>query len=247
MAKMNIFIALFVILPLTVAQSPDITTATSFPASLCGTPCVVTWSPLTTTLTLHPPAATISFEDAPSSITVSFGDVTTVTTIQLAPSTSPNSDPEGTPTLSFPLSFSLGSLVVSAQATITNNNEQVVLAVEEDLDLDAEGETDDEGDSSDSGSDSGSSDSGPESGGTDSDFGEIEYDPELDDDEDDNPARDNCEYTYANKTLAIVGGLDQPFDMLGCTDIQKDILMNAFGNALEVLQIANQMSAQSKG
>ncbi len=238
---MNIFIALFAILPLIVAQSPDITTATSFPASLCGTPCVVTWSPLTTTLTIHPPAATISFEDAPSSITVSFDEVITTTTIQLAPSTSPNSDLEGTPTLSFPLSISLGSLVVSAQTTITNNqNEQVVLAVEEDLDLDAEGSTD-------TGSDSGSSDSGSSSGDSDSDFGEIEFDPDLDDDEDDNPLRNNCEFTYANKTLAIVGGLDQPFDMIGCTDIQKEILTTAFANALDVRQIANQMTAQSKG
>jgi hypothetical protein len=116
--------------------APRASSSSVFAASLCGSPCTVSFDALTTTLTLTPPAATVSVSDSINSVTVNFDVVTTETVIQPDAQTFANGDPSGTPSITLS-SLSLNPFSVQATDTYTNTDgQQQQVVVDQDVDMD---------------------------------------------------------------------------------------------------------------
>ena len=189
---------------------------------------------------------TVSISDAPFKITVSFSTITTITTIQLDPSTVANSDPSATPTLSFPLAYNLGSVSVKSSTTYINNKgQEVPLAVDQEVGLNESDDTPHtlkhkaRSDSDTSGSDtSGSGTSGSDTSDN-NDLGEIE----IENGEAGNGGPPVC---YRPFLTVPASEPDKPFDIFGCNDDEEMYLELAFADAKVIADRNLKMTPDSK-
>ncbi|KAH0565675.1 hypothetical protein GP486_000931 [Trichoglossum hirsutum] len=100
----------------------------TFPAASCGSPCIISFNSIATTLTLTAPPVTVSVADSKNSITVSFSPTTTVVTFHPTPSTIANENPKATPTITIqPASIGKYSLRGSANYNTEQGQSQVVV------------------------------------------------------------------------------------------------------------------------
>jgi hypothetical protein len=118
------------------AIAPRASSTSVFAASLCGSPCTISFDALTTTLTLTPPAATVSVSDSLNSVTVNFDVITTETVIKPEAQTFDNNDPSGTTSITLS-SLSLDGFHAQATDTYTNTDgQQQQVVVDQEVDMD---------------------------------------------------------------------------------------------------------------
>ncbi|KAJ5870536.1 hypothetical protein N7455_005477 [Penicillium solitum] len=112
--------------------------AMDFPASECGSPCTISFEPVTTALTVSVPSQTVWVASITKSVSFGFTPVTTTTVFQPSAQTFSNDDPAATPTITLqPLQ--LGSITVFGSEDMdmdiddemdVDHHEQIILPVE---------------------------------------------------------------------------------------------------------------------
>lgn len=100
------------------------TTSLSFAASLCDSPCSISFSSQVV-FTAAPAPTTLNFPDAPAQIVVSF-EPTTLTTLLTTTVTVDNQDPKGTPLILPPGIILDDSVIVTGASSYTNTDGDTV-------------------------------------------------------------------------------------------------------------------------
>ncbi|CAI7652575.1 unnamed protein product [Penicillium crustosum] len=102
--------------------------AMTFPASECGSPCTISFQPITTALTVSVPSQTVWVASITKSVSFGFTPVTTTTVFQPSAQTFSNNDPAATPKITLqPLQ--LGSIIVFG-------SEDMDMDIEDEMDVD---------------------------------------------------------------------------------------------------------------